>query len=580
MSTDTQRIKERIDIVEVIGSYIELERAGSSLKAKCPFHNEKTPSFFVSPDRGLYYCFGCGAKGDVFTFVQEFEGLDFYGALKMLADRAGVQIESVDEDTREEKNRLFKILERATVFYQGQQENNEELHTYLQSRGVNEDTVRSFRLGYAPDEWRALHTHLKEKDVSDEDMERVGLIKKNDSGRYYDRFRNRLIFPIADSAGRIVGFSGRLLGEDENAPKYLNSPETDLFKKSFVLYGYDKAKQPMRKNDFCILVEGQMDLILSHQAGYPNTVAVSGTSLTAHHLKMVKRMTENVLLAFDSDTAGRESEQKAAQVALAMGMDVKAVTLPEDADPADIITSDEESWKSYVRDAEHVIEKHLTHIGNDTSDRRSFWKGVRREILPLVARIPDSIDRSHFISVVHEKTDIPEHSITEELEVIRKEQSGEKKKGVARRPENGASQSTQTKRSGVSRKQSVARKLIGILRWQESLDSPVIDVKDVRSDVEEILSEDEIEKNISEENTFKAEVAYSKRDDFKREVDELLLYLKEEQAREEYNKAMHALKESERTGETEKQNELLKRCQELSTQIDTLREQRNDKLSI
>lgn len=571
MSSDVDRIKERIEIAEVIGSYVDLEKAGSNLKAKCPFHNEKTPSFFVSPDRGLYYCFGCGAKGDVFTFVQEFEGVDFYGALQILAKRAGITLQGADKEARDKRNRLFEILEMATLFFQQNRTENSSVGAYLKSRGISSETAESFRLGYAPDEWRALYSYLKRKEVSEAEMEESGLVKQNSKGRHYDRFRNRIIFPIADTAGRVVGFSGRLLDTNEKAPKYLNSPETDLFKKSSILYGYDRAKHAIRSNNFCILVEGQIDLVLAHQAGYKNTVAVSGTSITSYHLKIINRMTDNLLLAFDADAAGIESEKKAAKIALSMGMDVKAIDLPEDKDPADVITDDKEAWRELVRDADHIIEKHLSLYETKSDSRRTFLKQMRSGVLPLVAAISDSIDRSHFISVVKRETNIPESSIQEALQKIQAQGSEEQHRNVQHNPQNFNPDTASPPQTKV-RKDAVLHKLKGIVKWQEEADSAVVDTATIQEKIRSIVGEDFDLDSIPEAAAFKAEIAYQDVDSLSSEVEELLLHLDAEHTREMYLSAMKKLKQYEKDGDSDAQKRLLKKCQQLSQHMHEIKD--------
>ncbi|OHA86334.1 MAG: DNA primase, partial [Candidatus Zambryskibacteria bacterium GWB1_40_5] len=281
MSSSVDQIKSKIDIVSLISSYIKLEKAGTNYKGRCPFHNEKTPSFFVSPDRGSYYCFGCQAKGDIFTFVQEFEGLDFIGSLKVLADQAGVVLESYNVGEKTEKQRLHSVLEQAVFFYQKKFSDNKEAQDYLKNRGVSEKTIKDFRIGFAPADWRELFDYLSGREIGEKDMLAVGLIKqKEGTTSYYDTFRGRIMFPINDSSGRPVGFSGRILVSDDKSPKYLNSPETVLFNKSEILFGLDKAKKDIRLRDYSILVEGQMDLIMLHQIGMTNAVASSGTALT------------------------------------------------------------------------------------------------------------------------------------------------------------------------------------------------------------------------------------------------------------------------------------------------------------
>src|SRR3989339_805369 len=333
MSSSVDQIKSKIDIVSLISSYIKLEKAGGNFKGRCPFHNEKTPSFFVSPDRGSYYCFGCQAKGDIFTFVQEFEGLDFIGSLKVLADQAGVVLESYNVGEKPEKQRLHSVLEQAVFFYQKKFSDNKEAQDYLKNRGVSEKTIKDFRIGFAPADWRELFDYLSGREIGEKDMLAVGLIKqKEGTTSYYDTFRGRIMFPINDSSGRPVGFSGRILVSDDKSPKYLNSPETVLFNKSEILFGLDKAKKDIRLRDYSILVEGQMDLIMLHQIGMTNAVASSGTALTPNHLIKLQRLSNNIKMFFDGDSAGFVASNRAGKIALSLGMDLKLVSMPEGKD--------------------------------------------------------------------------------------------------------------------------------------------------------------------------------------------------------------------------------------------------------
>ncbi|MEX2029037.1 MAG: DNA primase, partial [Candidatus Paceibacterota bacterium] len=383
MNSPVDKIKERLSITEIVSSYIKLERAGANLKAKCPFHNEKTPSFFVSPERGSYYCFGCGASGDIFTFVEAFEGLDFKGALKILADKAGVTLSAYAKENKgaeSEKERLYQVMEEATKFFEENLKGNSEVLKYLTSRGLLDKTIQDFRIGVAHLEWRELYNHLKSKNFNDAEMEKAGLVKKTDKparnafskadagGGFYDRFRGRVMFPLADSSGRVVAFSGRLFQEDGKSAKYLNSPDTPIFKKSSVLYGLDKAKQSIRKNNFSIVVEGQFDLILSHQAGFKNTVATSGTALTGsdksdndttNNLGMISHLSENIVFVFDGDKAGLAASERATPIGLALfnDMNVKAASMPSGVDPADLISQEGvDAWRAVIRNAKHIIE--------------------------------------------------------------------------------------------------------------------------------------------------------------------------------------------------------------------------------
>ncbi len=324
MGGDAERVKERLDIAEIVGGYVKLDKAGQSFKGRCPFHNEKTPSFFVSPLRQSYYCFGCGAKGDIFTFVQELEGLSFREALKSLAEKAGVEISNRPEaiKARGEKDELLQALEVATQFFENELSKNEAAKKYVLSRGITEASIKKWRLGYAPAEWRALYSHMLQLGFKKDVLVKAGLVKPVAEGvgkEPYDVFRDRVIFPLSDSNGEVIAFSGRALAP-EAVPKYLNSPDTILFTKSEVLYGLDKAKEKIRKQNYAVLVEGQVDLVLSHQIGVENTVASSGTAFTERHLERLKRLSKRIILGFDGDTAGEKAGEKAAELGLLLGL--------------------------------------------------------------------------------------------------------------------------------------------------------------------------------------------------------------------------------------------------------------------
>lgn len=342
MYSPVDQIKERLSIVDVVGSYIKLEPAGINMKARCPFHNERTPSFFVSPARGSFHCFGCAKGGDMFTFIQDIEGVDFSRALKLLALRAGVELTSTfDKKEKDENEVLYRLLDDATTYFQNNLEEYFHGKEYLRSRGILPESVKSFRIGYAKDEWRSLLNFLVARKYSPEDIEKAGLIIKSEKG-FYDRFRGRIMFPIADRQGRIVAFSGRVYPStnDERVAKYVNSPETVLYNKSLILYGYDKAKQAILRSKRAVVVEGQMDLVLAHQTGTHETVAVSGTALTDQHLSLIKRFCDVLILCFDSDNAGINAVTKSTEKALAQVFDVQAVHLPQGMVPSYVIKYD------------------------------------------------------------------------------------------------------------------------------------------------------------------------------------------------------------------------------------------------
>src|SRR3990167_2649267 len=424
MRGDGETIKDRLDIAEVVGGYVKLEKAGQSFKARCPFHNEKTPSFFVSPSRQSYYCFGCGAKGDIFTFVEEVEGLEFREALKLLAEKAGVELSGRPEDSsakRSEKEKILEALEEASQFFEKELGRHPEAKSYILSRGVSEASVKAWRIGYAPAEWRALCTHLREAGLPEEILIKAGLAKRTDQGSGkspYDVFRDRIIFPLSDASGRIIAFSGRALAK-ETEPKYLNSPDTAVFTKHEVLYGLDKAKEKIRRKDYAVLVEGQMDLVLSHQAGVVNTVASSGTAFTATHLERLKRLSKRIILAFDGDKAGAAAADKATELALSMGLEAKIARLPEGEDPAEVAKDDATRWKEVLRQSKPAIEHFLDLALESEPDHRKLGKLIEKKILPLIVLLESSIERSHFVSLIAKRTGIKEDIVWEDLKRVK-----------------------------------------------------------------------------------------------------------------------------------------------------------------
>lgn len=416
-----QQIKERLSIVDVVAPYVELQKAGKNYKGKSPFTNEKTPSFYVSPDRGMYYCFSSSQGGDIFSFIQAMEGVDFKGALKLLADKAGVELVAEDPKKRTERDRQYDILEEATQFFEKKFTEEAEAKKYLVDRGVTAETRARWRIGYAPGPpkhgWRDLKTYLEGKGFTKDEMLRAGLIKGMDTGKEpYDVFRDRVMFPIKDSSGRVVAYSGRILTKDSDAPKYVNSPETDLFVKSDILYGYDKAKEGMRKLNFSLIVEGQFDVVLSHQAGYNNTVAVSGTALTPHHVDLLQRLSNRVVLALDGDRAGISAVKRAADLMLARSMDVKVATMVDGQDPADMIQADPQSFKDAIKNSQHVIEFLLDVLETGKRDERTWKLEVREEVLPYVAKIPNAIDREHFEKIIATRLNTTKEAIHTEVQ--------------------------------------------------------------------------------------------------------------------------------------------------------------------
>jgi DNA primase len=577
--TSVELIKERLPIEDVIGGYVKLEKAGKSWKAKCPFHNEKTASFFVSPDRGGYYCFGCGEKGDIFSFVEKFEGLDFKGALKVLAERAGVAL-VFDQKADSEKDRLFDIAEQAALFFEGEYSKSKEAQDYLNSRGINEATRKDFRIGWVPEGWKNLYSYLRKKGYNDSIIEKAGLAKKGDKGDFYDRFRGRVMFPITDSSGRVVAFSGRILKDDRKSAKYLNSPDTPLFNKSQILFGLDKAKNEIRRVNYSILVEGQMDLVLSHQVGVKNTIAASGTALTdqttgtdgvVSNLAMVRRLSPNMIIALDSDKAGRTAAMRAvAATALSMGMSVKIADIEGGKDPADLIMTEPESWKNVLRNAKHVVEFELGNVLRDVKDPHKVSRALRDRVFPFLSKIDSEMDKAFYVKHISEKTGLAEQAVWEDLRKKEKEEENEKGK-------NSIS-STTTIPSSVSisspsvlpahRLGLVERRMFGLLTLMESAGLP--QAKDYRHEVKKIAGSS-YETRVKDIELVQSDVSFEAEAFFGGEqgrwdthMKELLINFEEDLVNEDLMAAMSALRTAERAGESEKVAELAKRCQVLS----------------
>src|SRR3989344_5424826 len=581
MSNTVEQIKQRLGIVDVVEAYLKLERAGGALKAKCPFHNEKTPSFFVSPDRGTYYCFGCGAKGDIFEFVERFEGLDFVGALKVLAAKAGVEITREKPKAKSEKDRLYAAMEEAMEFYKRELARNSEAKNYLLARGLSEKTIGEFDLGYAPLEWRSVSIHLNKKGWSDAELVKAGLIKMKDTegpsgSSHYDRFRGRVMFPLFDTGGRVIAFSGRILNDDGKSAKYLNSPQTPLFDKSNVLYGLDKAKIEIRRLNFSILVEGQMDLLMSHQAGFRNTVASSGTALTdnlsagenmVNNLGLVRRLSTNIIFALDGDPAGITAAIRGAQIALSLGMDVKIAPLPSGVDPADFLKEKPKEWKEVVKRSQHVVDFALDNaIEAAGVDSRKRAKEVRAKVLPLIASVEGKMEQAHFVSKVREKTGLNEEAIWEDLrKVTRKELV----------PEAPVSAKKE-----IFRKDSIVQRIFAIYFWQQGIEKPSIDPEALEGKLIAIVGEEE-EKKIralyepaASELIFQAELMYKNRERLSKDAEELLENFEAEYVRDEFAQVTRELGAAERGKDDEKAQVLLARCQELSKRLEKLSKRR------
>ena len=567
MTSVIEDIKSRLNIVDVASGYLKLEKAGGNFKACCPFHSERTPSFFISPSRQTYHCFGCNKGGDVISFVEEVEGLDFQGALKILADRAGVTLTREKQGAKDERDAIYSALLLATKFYEAVLPKFPSAVEYLTNRGLTQETIRHFRVGFAPDEWRSLGDFLAKKGISESVMERAGLIVRSPKG-YYDRFRGRVMFPITDSSGRVIAFSGRILKDGEGktlgasaSAKYVNSPETEVFHKSRALFGFFQAREAIRRADACVLVEGQMDLILSHQAGVTNAVASSGTALTSEHLGMIKRFSNNIVLALDADNAGLTATHRAITLALDQDMGVKIAALPQGLDPADLVLNDQMLWKTATEKAKHVIDFYLELLPELFVDKDILRAKISEIVIPFIPHLRSSLDQAHFVGRIAELIKMKEDPIWDEI------RNRAKMAPVVRATEN-----LEYRVAPLSRQTRIIRIIEGALRWQEGLaECGVENISEYRNQFAKLLEgSPPLEVVNGDELIFEAEARFHGGEHIEEELKELLNNLKEEIIREKFAIKMEELKNAEQKGDVPLAEKLLTECQAISKELHTL----------
>ena len=412
-------IKSRLSIVDVVSQYCQLKKAGRNFKACCPFHSEKTPSFIISPERQFAWCYGCQTGGDIFKIVQLLEGVDFKESLKILADKAGVELPTNFSGgvKKEKKDLLVEINEAARDFFVVELNKNSEAQKYLKNRGLKKSTIEEWGIGFAPDGFENLFPKLEEKFPKKEIIEAgVAGLKEMGSDRLFDKFRNRIMFPIADHRGRVVAFTGRVL--DDSEPKYLNSAESPIFTKGAILFGFANARKAMRESKFAVIVEGQLDVISVSQKDFKNVVASSGTALTEMHLKSLKNLVERVVFCFDSDSAGVESTLRALEIAAVLDFDSKIAILPEGVkDPDEAIQKDPQIFADAIADAVSPLEFFFRQVFakidlNEISEK----KKVVRRLLTFAQKITSAVERDDFIRQAGTKLGIAESVLTEELE--------------------------------------------------------------------------------------------------------------------------------------------------------------------
>jgi len=430
--TPIDEIKNRLDIVEVVQGYIRLKKAGKDYKALCPFHKEKNPSFFVSPSKQIWHCFSCNIGGDMFTFVQRIEGVEFADALRILAKKAGVVLKRQDSQIQSKRNILYEICEEATKFFQEQLDKNKNVQDYLKNRGLKFQTIKDFRIGYAPNAWSTLYDYLTELGYKRDDIEKAGLLaQKEGANKYYDRFRNRIMFPIFDLNSQVIGFSGRVYGKEQSGGKYVNTPETLIYNKGKIVYALDKAKMEIRKTNQCILVEGQFDVIMAHQAGSKNSIAASGTAITRDHFRVLKRYAENLVFSFDPDTGGQEATKRAVGLAQQLEFNVKAALLPSPPaggkDPADIIKEDPKKWQTILEKSRPIMDFYFetTFAKYPSKLNVEQKREIAKELLFPIKNIANTVEQAHWLQVLASKLKVEEKALAEALRRIKAREADE-----------------------------------------------------------------------------------------------------------------------------------------------------------
>lgn len=420
-------VKQRVDIVEVVGQYASLKKAGRTFRGLCPFHSEKHPSFFVYPEQQSWHCFGaCNTGGDAFSFIMKKESIDFGEALHLLAQRAGITIPSRFEPGVEDKEqeRLYQANQATAQYFHNLLVNSpagKKAQKYVTSRGLSPETIAEFQLGYSPNSWEALKQYLTERGYTESELLTAGLIIQTEEGKTHDRFRNRLMFPISDARGRITGFGARAL--DDSEPKYLNSPQTPTFDKSRILYAINLAAAAIRQQNMAVIVEGYMDVITAHQNGLKNVVASMGTSVTEKQVSTLKRLTRNVALALDADAAGDEASLRGVGYENILEAEVKIITLPRGKDPDNVIKEDKNNWQQLIEEALPVVDYVFNMVTAKLDLKTAGDKSLAVDkLLPIVAEIKDAVRQAHYLQKLARLVKLSEHNLDAALGKIKASQ--------------------------------------------------------------------------------------------------------------------------------------------------------------
>lgn len=421
-----EQVKGKVDIVEIIGERVVLKKAGRHFKGLCPFHSEKSPSFIVSPERQSFKCFGCQEGGDVISFLEKYDGMSFLEALETLAKRVGITLESYRPTSQDAyRKKLLEIMSLSSEYFHfllTKHESGQEAREYLKTRQIGGEGIKQFNLGYAPNQWRSVSEYLiKKKHYEPAELEAVGLIIRKENNNHYDRFRGRVMFPLKDHKGVVVGFAGRTLSKEASEAKYINSPETMLYSKSKMLYGLWENREHIRKADSIVLVEGELDVIPSWQAGVKNVVAIKGSAFTQEQAQLIARFTKNIYMSLDSDSAGQEAVKRAVVIAESMDMSIRVVQIAGGKDPGDVATTNPRGWREMVKAGvlywdfliESALASHDPKTGSGAGE-------ISKIVVPAIAQIANSVMKAHYVRELAKQLSVPEESIYSEINRINK----------------------------------------------------------------------------------------------------------------------------------------------------------------
>jgi DNA primase len=467
-----EEVKQHLDVADIVGEYLPLKPSGTaSFKACCPFHQEKTPSFYVNRARQSWHCFGCNKGGDIISFVMEMEGMEFRDALELLAQKAGVTLPHFDAKTSSLKQRLYEVNDLASRYFRAillQSPEASHARDYADKRQIDNLTGDLFKIGYALNSWDALSVALMSKGVTEDELVEAGLCGRKQQGGLYDRFRDRLMFAIMDVHGHVVGFTGRQLNPDAKEAKYVNTPETLIYKKSSVLYALDKAKGEIKSKNLCVIVEGNMDALSSHRINITNVVASSGTALTNEQLKLIGRFTKNLAIAFDADPAGLNATLRGLDLARAQDFQIKIITLSEQGvkDPDEAIAKDPTIWKSAIMNAQPIMDWIFkTACKNRNVSDAQEKRQASAMILPEIKRIADPIERDHWMQKLSESLQISETALRDALHQTNAQQPQSYR---SNQDEQYDSHATRNTLHTPSRSRELAERILGIiLRFPE-----------------------------------------------------------------------------------------------------------------